>query len=56
MLGCQEWRLSTLYDMRGPAHGVGRVGRENLADDEPVEQHADRRQVLLGGRLGDPVK
>jgi hypothetical protein len=26
-------------------------GREHLADDEPVEQHADRGQMLLDGRL-----
>ena len=29
-----------------------RVDGEDLADDEPVEQHADRRQVLLDGRPG----
>ena len=27
-----------------------RINRENLADDEPVEQHADRGQMLLNGR------
>jgi hypothetical protein len=29
-----------------------RVDGEDLADDQPVEQHADRGQVLLDGRLG----
>jgi hypothetical protein len=29
-----------------------RVDGEDLADDEPVEQHADRGQVLLAGRIG----
>jgi hypothetical protein len=38
--------------MLGAAHGVGRVGGQHLADDEPVEQMADGGQVLLDGRLG----
>ena len=28
-----------------------RIGRDDLAGDEPVEQHADRGEVLLDGRL-----
>jgi len=28
-----------------------RIGCEDLAGDEPVEQHADGRKVLLDGRL-----
>ena len=28
-----------------------RVGGEDLADDQPVEQHADRGEVLFDGRL-----
>ena len=31
---------------------MGRVDGEDLADDEPVEQHANRRQVLFGCRSG----
>jgi hypothetical protein len=34
-----------------PAHRVGRVGRDHLAGDEPVEQHADRGEVLLDRRF-----
>jgi hypothetical protein len=34
-----------------PAHRMGRIGGQDLADDEPVEQHADRGKVLLDGRL-----
>ena len=34
----------------GPRTAAAGLGRENLADDQPVEQHADRRQVLLDGR------
>ncbi len=28
-----------------------RIGRDDLAGDQPVEQHANGRQVLLDGRL-----
>jgi hypothetical protein len=31
---------------------MGRVDCQDLADDKPVEQHADRSQVLLDGRPG----
>jgi len=31
------------------------VSREDLADDQPVEEDADRRQMLLHRRLGDGV-
>ena len=34
----------------GPRTAAGGVHRENLADDEPVAEHADRGQVLLDGR------
>ena len=33
------------------ADRMGRVGCDHLAGDQPVEQHADRGQVLLDGRL-----
>ena len=37
--------------MLRPAHGGGRIGAgKNLADDQPVEQNADRGEVLLDGR------
>ena len=40
-----------LDDVLRPAHRGGGIGAgENLADDQPVEQHADRRQVLLDSR------
>ena len=43
--------LAFLDDVLRPAHRGGRIGAgENLADDQPVEQHADRREVLLDGR------
>ena len=46
----QDRRLAALDDVLGAAHRMRRVDRQHLADDEPVEQHADRRQVLLDGR------
>ena len=33
--------------MLRPADGLGRVDLDDLADDEPVVEHADGRQVLL---------
>ena len=43
-------RLAFFDDMLGPAHRGGRVLLDHLADDQPIEQHADRGQVLLDGR------
>jgi len=37
------------------ADRVRRVAGEDLADHQPVEEHADRRQMLLHGRLGHGV-
>ena len=34
----------------GAPHGRRGIHREDLADDEPVAEHADRGQVLLDGR------
>jgi len=33
-----------------PAHGVGRIDVDHMAGNQPVEQHAQRGQVLLDGR------
>ena len=46
----QHRRLAALDDVLRPAHRMRRVDGENLADDQPVEQHADRGQMLLDGR------
>ena len=35
-----------------PAHGVSRIGVQDVARHQPIEQHADRGQVLLHGGLG----
>jgi len=42
-------------DVLRPAHRRGRVVRHHLADHQPVEQHADRRQVLLDARRRPPA-
>jgi hypothetical protein len=38
----EDRRLAAAHDVLGPAHCVRRVDGEDLADHEPVEQHADR--------------
>jgi hypothetical protein len=50
LVGQQHRRLAALHDVAWAARRCGRVGRHDLADNEPVEQMADRRQPLLGGR------
>ena len=58
-----SWRASSgarmgvrprLTTWLGPAHDGGGVAADHLADHEPVEQHADRGEVLLdrGLRVG----
>jgi hypothetical protein len=44
-------RLARLDDVLRTAHGMRRIGGDDLAGDEPVEQHADGREVLLDRRL-----
>jgi hypothetical protein len=44
--------LAAFDDMLWPAHRVRGVDGEDLADDQPVEQHADGGKVQLDGRLG----
>ena len=41
----QHRRLAAAHDVLGPAHRMRRVDGEDLADHQPVEQHADRREV-----------
>ena len=43
--------LAGFDDVLRTAHRVRRIGRDNLADDEPIEQHADGGEVLLDRRL-----
>ena len=47
LVGGEHGRLAFFHDVFGAAHGVGRVRVEDMAGDKPVEQHAQRGQVLL---------
>ena len=47
----QHRRLAALGRVLRPAHRVGGIDRENLPDDEIIEQHPDRGEMLLDGRL-----
>ncbi|MBO0858875.1 MAG: hypothetical protein J2P21_10470 [Chloracidobacterium sp.] len=42
--------ISAFHNVFHPADGRSVVRREDLADDQPIEEHPDRRQMLLGGR------
>lgn len=48
----QDRRLSALHDVFWSANGARRIHRDYLAGDEPVEEHADGREVLFHGRSG----
>ena len=52
LLLAEDRRLPALDDVLRTAHRMRLVDGEDLADDEPVEQHADCREVLLDGRPG----
>ncbi len=41
----QHRGLAAAHDVLGPADRMRRIDGEDLADDQPVEQHADRRKV-----------
>ena len=47
----QHRGLAGLDDVLRSAHRMGRIGRDDLAGDQPVEQHAYRGEVLLDRRL-----
>jgi hypothetical protein len=55
VIGGQDGRLSTLHDVTRAAHGGRGVHRDDLSDDEVIEQHADGGEVLLYGRLGEAL-
>ena len=47
LVGREHRRLAFFHHVFRAAHGVGRVHVEDVAGHQPVEQHAQRRQVLL---------
>ena len=46
-LPVEHRRSAFLHHMLGPAHGMRRVDLDHVADHQPVEQHAQRREVLF---------
>ena len=48
----EHGRLAALHAVRRPAHGRGRIHRDDLARHQPVEQMTDRGEALLDGRRG----
>ena len=51
LLGIQHRGLAGLDDVLRAADRMRRIGGDDLAGDQPVEQHADRGEVLLDRRL-----
>ena len=47
LVGRQDGRLALFYDVFWAAHGMGRINLNNVADDQPVEQHPERGEMLL---------
>jgi hypothetical protein len=48
--GGEDRRLALLHDVFRTARGVGWIDVNYMADKEPVEQHAEHRQVLFDDR------
>jgi hypothetical protein len=55
LVGGEHRGLAALDDVLGSAHRGGGIAGEDGAGDEPIEQHADRGEVLLDGRLRHSV-
>ena len=51
LFGIQHRGLAGLDDVLRAADRMRRIGGDDLADDQPVEQHADGGEVLLDRRL-----
>ena len=54
--GGEHRGLAGLDDMLRSPHGARGVEGQDLADDQPVEAHAQRCQVLLDARGGEPAR
>ena len=52
LVGRQDGGLTFFHDVAGTAHGVGRVHVQDVTGHQPVEEHAQRGQVLLHGGRG----
>jgi hypothetical protein len=51
LVGGEHRRLATFDHMLRAAVGMGRIGGEHAAGDQPVEQHANGGQMLFCGRF-----
>ena len=49
-LGCQDRRLAFLETVARAPDGMGRISVDNMSRHQPVEEHANRGQVLLDRR------
>jgi hypothetical protein len=47
--GFEDGRFTLLDAMLRPPDGMGRIGRHDLALDQPIEKHTDGREVLFHG-------
>jgi hypothetical protein len=50
LLSRQDRRLAFLDRVARAPDGMGRISVNNMPDHKPVEEHANRGQVLLDGR------
>ena len=55
LIGGQDRRFAALNDMLRLAHRMGGIRSDEVPDNEPAEQHADRGEVLLDARLFEAV-
>jgi len=54
-IGCQNRRLALFHDVFWTAYLMGRIDVDDVPGNKPVEQHAERGQVLLDGRWREIV-
>jgi hypothetical protein len=52
LFAVEHRRAALRHDVLGPAHRVCRIDLDDLADHQPVEKHAQRREMLFDRGLG----
>lgn len=55
LFGGEHRRLAFLHRILRASHGTRRIVGNDLADHEPIEQHANGREMLFHGRRGQPA-
>ena len=53
LVGSEDRRLALRHHVARAAHGVGRVGVDDVAGHQPIKQHAQRGQVLFHRGRGE---